>query len=73
VTKGPGARTVNQCIRVQDRYIYAAQFHMESPGTPENSRTIMSSFLSLAKAWGGYNPDGEPVPEPEMIDVAKSR
>jgi len=58
ITKGEGAKTVHQCIRVKDRYIYAAQFHMESPGTPENSRTIMSNFLSLAREWGGYNPAG---------------
>ncbi len=69
VTKGPGAHTVNQSIRVKDRYIYAAQFHMELPGTPENSRKIISNFLSLAKAWGGYNPEGKPVPEPKQMDV----
>jgi GMP synthase-like glutamine amidotransferase len=67
VTKGPGAHTVNQCIRVKDRYIYAAQFHMELPGTPENSRKIISNFLSLAKGWGGYNPDGAPVREPKKL------
>lgn len=67
VTKGPGALTENQCLRVADRYIYAAQFHMEAPGTPETSRTIMSNFLRLAKAWGGYNPRGKPVPVPASI------
>ncbi len=66
VTKGPGALTVNQCLRVEDRYIYAAQFHMELPGTPENSRRIMGNFLSLAKEWGGYNPRGKPVSPPEL-------
>jgi hypothetical protein len=69
VTKGPGAHTVNQCLRVRDRYIYAAQFHIELPGTPENSRQIMSNFLSLAKQWGGYNPDGLPVPPPGSVDL----
>lgn len=61
VTKGPGAHTANQCLRVKDRYIYAAQFHIELPGTEENSRRIMSNFLSLAKGWGGYNPEGKDV------------
>ncbi len=64
VTKGPGAHTVNQCLRVKDRYIYAAQFHMEMDGTPENSRAIMSNFLRLAKEWGGYNPRGKSVALP---------
>jgi hypothetical protein len=65
--RGPGALTLNQCLRVKDRSIYAAQFHMESPGTPENSRKIMSNFLSLAKQWGGYHRDGEPAPTPQLI------
>jgi hypothetical protein len=65
VTKGPGALTENQCLRVQDRYIYAAQFHMESTkGTLENSRRIMANFLALARQWGGYNPGGKPVAPP---------
>jgi hypothetical protein len=64
VTRGPGALTDNQCLRIADRYIYAAQFHIEMDGTPENSRRIMGNFLSLAKAWGGYNPKGTPVPGP---------
>lgn len=68
VTKGPGAHTENQCLRVQDRYIYAAQFHIELPGTPDNSRRIMSNFLSLAKQWGGYNPAGQPVPRPRPLE-----
>lgn len=66
-TKGPGALTVNQCLRVEDRYIYAAQFHMELAGTPENSRRIMGNFLALAREWGGYNPEGKSVPRPEPI------
>jgi GMP synthase-like glutamine amidotransferase len=64
-TKGPGALTENQCLRLADRYVYAAQFHIEMAGTPENSRRIMGNFLGLAKAWGGYNPRGKPVPRPE--------
>jgi len=68
-TKGPGALTENQCLRVADRYIYAAQFHIDMPGTPENSRRIMGNFLRLAKSWGGYNPRGEPVKEPEALPM----
>ncbi len=64
VTRGNGAKTKNQCLRVKDRYIYAAQFHMEMNGTPENSRAIMGNFLGLAREWGGYNPKGKPVPLP---------
>src|SRR5262249_4028858 len=37
VTKGADGKTKNQCLRVNDRYIYAAQFHIEMQGTPENS------------------------------------
>ncbi len=64
VTKGPQGLTENQCLRVADRFIYAAQFHIELPGTPEPSRRIMSNFLKVAKQWGGYNPQGLPVPPP---------
>jgi hypothetical protein len=69
-TRGSGSKTVNQCLRVKDRYIYAAQFHMEMNGTPENSRQIMGNFLKLAKEWGGYNPRGASVPAPEPISSA---
>ena len=72
VTKGPGAHTVNQCIRVSDRPIYAAQFHMELPGTPQNSRLIMSNFLRLAKEWGGYNPQAKPPPAPKPFVLKKA-
>jgi hypothetical protein len=64
-TAGQDALTKTQCIRVKDRYIYAAQFHIEDEGTPESARAIMGNFLRLAKEWGGYNPDGKPVPEPK--------
>lgn len=64
VTRGPGAKTENQCLRVVDRYIYAAQFHMEAEGTPKSSVAIMTNFLRLAKEWGGYNPKGNAVPAP---------
>ena len=69
VTAGTGAKTKTQCIRVKDRYIYAAQFHIEMAGTPENSRQIMSNFLALAKQWGGYNPKGEIVLAPEAWEA----
>jgi len=66
-TRGPGALTVNQCIRVRNRYIYAAQFHMELPGTPATSQKIMGNFLSLARSWGGYNPRGKPLDPPRPL------
>lgn len=57
VTRGPGAHTVNQCLRVVDAPIYAAQFHMETYAqTLETSKTITTNFLRMAKQWGGYNP-----------------
>ncbi|MBX9625578.1 MAG: discoidin domain-containing protein [Gemmataceae bacterium] len=61
---GEGARTKTQCLRVKDRYVYAAQFHIEMAGTPEVSRAIMGNFLGLAKGWGGYNPAGKPGDPP---------
>ncbi len=66
-TKGPGALTENQCVRIRDRYIYAAQFHIEMGGTPESSRRIMENFLKLAKSWGGYLQRGKPVFVPEEL------
>jgi hypothetical protein len=66
-TAGRGSLTRTQCLRVRDHYIYAAQFHIEMDGTPESARAIMSNFLHLARAWGGYNPDGKPVPEPRAF------
>ncbi len=70
-TKGDGAKTDMQCLRVADRYIYAAQFHIELDGTPDSSRRIMSNFLALAKNWGGYNPNGKPVPPPRRFDARR--
>jgi hypothetical protein len=62
---GGGSLTRTQCLRVRDRYIYAAQFHVEtSSATPETSRAIMSNFLRLAREWGGYNPEAHSVAEP---------
>jgi hypothetical protein len=63
-THGTLGKTRMQCLRVADRYIYAAQFHIEMAGTPDVSRRIMGNFLQLAKSWGGYNPDGQPPAEP---------
>ena len=63
VTKGPGALTVNQCIRVKDHPIYAAQFHIEMAGTPENSRKIMANFLREAQEWRNRNAPQKPPRE----------
>jgi len=68
VTKGDKGHTVNQCLRVKNRPIYAAQFHIEMTGTAENSRRIMGNFLGLAKQWGGYNPNGKALSEPLAWD-----
>ena len=69
VTKGPGAHTENQVLRVKDCPIYSAQFHMETyANTPENSIQIMSNFLKLAKEWGGYNPNAERLQMPGSLD-----
>jgi hypothetical protein len=54
-TAGQGTRTATQCLRMNNHYIYAAQFHIEMAGTAETSKQIMKNFLSLAKAWGGYH------------------
>jgi hypothetical protein len=53
---GPGAGTLtgNQAFRRIDRPIYAAQFHIEMTGTPENSERIMANFLQIARDWGAY-------------------
>jgi hypothetical protein len=50
-TAGAGTLTKTQCLRRDGLPIYAAQFHIEMSGTPENSRRIMSNFLALAKEW----------------------
>jgi hypothetical protein len=71
VARGSGGKTNMQCLRVKDRYVYAAQFHIEMTGTPESSRRIMANFLQLAKDWGGYNPTAKPVAAPESF--VKSR
>jgi GMP synthase-like glutamine amidotransferase len=50
-TAGPGTQTKIQCLRLDGAPIYAAQFHIEMAGTPENSRRIMENFLQLARQW----------------------
>jgi hypothetical protein len=50
-TAGQGTLTKMQCLRVDGRPIYAAQFHIEMAGTLENSRIIMGNFLGLARKW----------------------
>jgi GMP synthase-like glutamine amidotransferase len=49
ITKGPGALTENQCIKIDGFPIYAAQFHIEMKGTEQSSRAIMANFLTLAR------------------------
>jgi hypothetical protein len=73
VTKGDKGHTVHQCLRVKDRPIYAAQFHVEMAGTAENSRLIMGNFLALAKEWGGYNPTGNALVEPPSWEEPTGR
>jgi hypothetical protein len=70
-TAGKDSLTKTQCLRVKDRYIYAAQFHIEMDGTPESARVIMGNFLRLAREWGGYNPDGKPVAEPKPFATTR--
>jgi hypothetical protein len=53
---GPGTQTRSQCLKVKNRLIYAAQFHIEMEGTPKNSRQIAENFLNLCKRQGGYRP-----------------
>ena len=66
---GEGAKTRTQCLRVEDRYIYAAQFHIEMAGTPENSRRVMENFLSVAREWGGYRPGRALVEAPSPLGL----
>jgi hypothetical protein len=65
-TAGRDSKTKTQCLRMNDRPIYAAQFHIEMEGTPDVSRQIMSNFLALAREWGGYKPHGAgPARDPQ--------
>jgi len=65
VTNGTGSVTKMQCMRRDDRPIYAAQFHIELDGTPESSRRIMANFLKAAREWGGYNPSAKRIATPK--------
>ena len=67
-TNGRNGKTKMQCMRVVDRPIYAAQFHIELDGTPDSSRQIMANFLAIAKKWGGYNEHGKPLALPTPLD-----
>lgn len=68
-TKGDGGKTVNQCLRVADAPIYAAQFHMESfAETRETSKTIIGNFLKQAKAWSGSDGQAKPLSRPEPLE-----
>jgi hypothetical protein len=55
VTNGPGTLTINQCLRINDFPIYAAQFHIEMKGAETSSRQIMSNFLTIASKWSRQN------------------
>jgi hypothetical protein len=75
-TAGLNTKTKTQCIRMNDRPIYAAQFHIEMEGALAASKQIMANFLGLAKAWGGYNPKGSAWPTasfPRKSDAGNSR
>ncbi len=50
-TAGSGNLTKVQCLRLRNRPIYAAQFHIEMEGTPATSRKIMGNFLRIADEW----------------------
>jgi hypothetical protein len=52
-TLGEGGKTKTQCLRLKERLVYAAQFHIEMDGTPDSSRTIMSNFLALCRHSAG--------------------
>ena len=63
-THGDGGKTSMQCMRLKNRYIYAAQFHFELDGTPQSSRIILTNFIKAARAWGGYRTVPQPVVAP---------
>ncbi len=50
-TAGEEAKTRVQCIRREDRPVYAAQFHMEMEGAPESSGKLMANFLKISREW----------------------
>jgi hypothetical protein len=50
-TAGHGSLTRVQCIKRRGAPIYAAQFHIEMPGTPESSYHMMRNFLAEVDRW----------------------
>jgi hypothetical protein len=59
-TAGKGTLTKTQCLRLKNRPIYAAQFHIENSGALVTSRTIMTNFLHIAQEWNArIVPPGE--------------
>lgn len=72
-TAGRGSKTKTQCLRRDDRPVYAAQFHIEMDGTPAASWQIMSNFLAMARAWGGYNPTGKILSAPLAVESGDSK
>jgi hypothetical protein len=69
VENGPGGHTRIQCLRRADRPIYAAQFHIEMDGTPQNSRRIMDNFLKVAVAWRDTGRIPKPAGELKPTEV----
>ena len=56
---GIGALTELQCYKKIGKPIYGAQFHIENYNSQTwlNSISIMTNFLTVAKQWGGYQPE----------------
>jgi hypothetical protein len=55
-THGTDSVTYMQCMRLTGYPIYAAQFHIEMEPYTSDGIQIMTNFLDMAKAWGGYQP-----------------
>lgn len=48
-THGPSGKTKNQLMKVADKPIYAAQFHIDMGG--EHARMLAKNFLDVARNW----------------------
>lgn len=48
-THGPGGKTKNQLIKVNDQPIYAAQFHIDMGG--DNAKILARNFLEISRQW----------------------
>jgi hypothetical protein len=48
-THGPGGKTKNQLMKVADKPIYAAQFHIDMGG--EHAKLLAKNFLDVARDW----------------------